>query len=157
MRRRDVLKTVPAAGAAVGLAGCSSILGGCSAPSGSASDALPDGTDQLDRQGGGGNLQSSTPDNAESSALAVYTDGNKPAAVFTVTKYNDESTAQSEVEDASSSGGGQFLGGDSVVGVLQVGAFAASVIATDESTAESLVEASAFGGGCTGELEYLGN
>jgi hypothetical protein len=154
MRRRDVVVTVTA-GATAGLAGCSSILGGgCSAPSGSASDALPDDTDRFQREGGlPGSSQ--TPDDAESSALAVYSDGSGTRALFTVTKYGDESTAREEAESASESDTGVSVGGDAVVGVLQAGAFVVSVVAPDEGSVESLVAASAFGDACTGDLEYL--
>jgi hypothetical protein len=68
-----------------------------------------------------------------------------------VAKYPDESTAQSQYDEAASE---NSSGGSSTTGLLLVGRWLAAVTGPDEATVRSLLSASAFGEGCTGDLEF---
>jgi hypothetical protein len=158
MNRRDVLKTAPAAAAAAGLAGCSSVPflgGGCSAPSGSPSDALPSGGDTFTQETTSSGSSGIQLDGLQGQAQGVYADGDGNTLTMAVFKFESSEGATSAAELLRQAASNSDTQSAAAGGLLQTGSWLVTVGGPSESKVRSLVAASAFGDDCTGDVEFV--
>jgi hypothetical protein len=158
MRRRHVLKSAPAAAAAAGLAGCSSVPflgGGCSAPSGSPSEVLPSGGGEFTQETTTSGSSGIQLDGLQGQAQGVYADGDGNTLTMAVFSFESSDQAASAAEllrQAASNSNSQSMAAG---GLLRTGSWLVTVGGPSESKVRSLVAASAFGEGCSGEVEIF--
>jgi hypothetical protein len=158
MNRRDVLKTAPAAAAAAGLAGCSSVPflgGGCSAPSGSPSEVLPSGGDSFTQESATSGSSGIQLDGLQGQAQGVYADGDGNTLTIAVLEFESSDSASGAAELLRQAAENSDTQSAAAGGLLQTGSWLVTVGGPSESKVRSLVAASAFGDGCTGEIEFV--